>query len=77
MRSLTLRFFLSFWMIIILLTGLAAAAGYAYSERMRNAFENYEVGDTLLAASHALEAGGQEELLRWLQDQNASQRGTT
>jgi two-component system sensor histidine kinase CpxA len=66
MRSLTLRFFLSFWLIIVVLTGLAAVAGYAYSERMREAFDNFEVSDMLLAASEVLEREGRDGLSTWL-----------
>ena len=68
MRSLTLRIFLSFWLIIVLLTGLAALAGYAYSERLREALDNFEINDTVLAASAALEQGGRPALHDWLLD---------
>lgn len=68
MRSLTVRIFLSFWSIIIVLIGLAAIAGYAYSERLREASENFEMGDTALAASAALESGGDVGLREWLRN---------
>jgi len=68
LRSLTLRIFLSFWLIILLLTGLAALAGYAYSERLREALDNFETRDTVLAASDALEQGGPEALRQWLRE---------
>lgn len=68
MRSLTVRIFLSFWLIIALLIGVAAITGYAYSERLREAFENFEVEDTALAASEVLKASGRQGLEQWLRD---------
>lgn len=69
MRSLTVRIFLSFWLIIALLIGVAAVAGYAYSERLREAFENFEVEETALAASDVLKSNGRPGLEQWLRDQ--------
>ncbi len=66
MHSLTVRIFLSFWLIIGLLIGLAAIAGYAYSERLREAFENFEIDDTVLTASAILDSDGREGLEAWL-----------
>ena len=67
MRSLTLRIFLSFWLVIGLLIALAAAAGYSYSERLREAYANFdESDDTVAAASAALQAGGRDGLIDWL-----------
>ncbi len=68
MRSLTLRIFLSFWLIFGILIALAAIAGYSYSERLREAFENFEIDDTVLSASAVLEADGRDGLLRWIRD---------
>ena len=69
MRSLTLRIFLSFWLIIGMLIGLAGLAGYAYSERLREAFENFEISDTIVEASEVLDAEGRSGLARWLRRQ--------
>ena len=68
MHNLTVRIFLSFWLIIGLLIGMAAIGGYAYSERLREAYSNFEVDDTASAASEALETGGTENLTRWLRE---------
>jgi len=65
-HSLTLRFFLAFWLIIVALTALAGLAGYNYAERMREALENFEIEETALAASDALETDGRRGLERWL-----------
>jgi two-component system sensor histidine kinase CpxA len=66
MRSLLLRIFLSFWLIIVITFATAGVAGFLYAERMRDAIENFEVGDSMLAASAALEAGGRDGLADWL-----------
>lgn len=71
MRSLTVRIFLSFWAIIVLLIGLAALAGFAYAERLREAVENFEIDDSAIAASAALETGGRDALEDWLRDRPA------
>lgn len=73
MQSLTLRIFLAFWLIIGLVTAIAGFAGYGYAERMRNAIENFDLHDTVVAASSALDEGGREGLLRWLRDQPGDQ----
>ena len=72
MRSLTVRIFLSFWLIIALLIGVAAIAGYSYSEQLREAFENFEVDDTALAASEVLKANGRRGLEEWLRNRPAA-----
>ena len=68
MRSLLVRIFLSFWLIIGITIGIAAVAGFYYSERLREAMENFDNGDTILEASVALEQGGREGLVNWLKD---------
>jgi len=68
MRSLLVRIFLSFWLIIAISIGLAAGGGYYYAERMRQAFENFEISDTVIAASNALESSGRPGLEAWLGD---------
>ncbi|MEM9209595.1 MAG: ATP-binding protein [Pseudomonadota bacterium] len=66
MRSLTLRIFLGFWLIIGIMIGLAGLGGYAYSERLREAFENFEISDTVVQASEVLATSGRDGLTRWL-----------
>ena len=68
MQSLLLRFFLSFWLIIVITIGTAGVGGYWYAERMRDALESFEIGDSMLQASDALEAGGREGLAQWVRD---------
>ena len=76
MRSLFLRFFLSFWLIIGIIITAAATGGYWYAERVREAVEDFELSDSMLAASAALESGGREGLAEWLRDRPAT-RGIT
>lgn len=68
MRSLFVRFFLSFWLIIGITIGTAAIGGFWYAERMREAIETFELGDSMLDASQALESGGREGLVQWLKE---------
>lgn len=68
MRSLLVRIFLAFWLIIAVTIGAAAISGYYYSERLREALENFEVGDSLLEASESLQSGGRKGLETWLRD---------
>ncbi|MDZ7644141.1 MAG: ATP-binding protein [Woeseiaceae bacterium] len=58
MRSLLVRIFLSFWLIIGVTIGVAVLAGYYYAERMRSVVENFASGDTLLEASEILAEDG-------------------
>jgi two-component system sensor histidine kinase CpxA len=67
-RSLLIRILLSFWLIIGITIGIAAVAGFYYSERLREAMENFEHGDTMLEASRALDDGGREGLVQWLKE---------
>lgn len=66
MRSLLLKIFLSFWLIIAVTFATAGIGGFLYAERMRDAVESFEVGDSMLAASAALEAGGRQGLAEWV-----------
>ena len=68
MKSLLIRFFLSFWLIIGLTVGVAAIGGYWYAERVRDAYENFELGDSILGASAALKSGGRGGLTTWLRE---------
>ena len=63
MRSLLLRIFLSFWLIIVVTISTAGVAGFLYAERMRDAIESFDFGDAMLDASAALEDAGREVLL--------------
>lgn len=76
MRSLLLRIFLSFWLIIVVTIGTAGVAGFLYAESMREAIENFEIGDSVLGASAALEADGREGLTDWLRG-NPTSRAIT
>jgi two-component system OmpR family sensor kinase len=69
MRSLLLRIFLSFWLIIGVTIGAASLGGYWYAERARATFENFQLGDSLVEASEALENDGKDGLTRWLRNQ--------
>jgi two-component system, OmpR family, sensor kinase len=71
MRSLLIRIFLSFWLVIGITIGVAALAGYYYAERMRDTAENFADSDTLLEASDVLSQEGREGLRRWLEDRPA------
>jgi two-component system sensor histidine kinase CpxA len=76
MRSLLIRIFLSFWLIIAITIGTAALAGYWYAERLRDEFESFDLGDTMLEASAALETGGRDALVSWLRDYTHSSTPT-
>ena len=76
MRSLLVRIFVSFWLIIGITIGVAAIAGYYYAERVRNEMESFEFDDAVLDASAALSSGGREELMDWLRKAPASRNVT-
>jgi len=66
MRSLLIRFFVSFWSIIVITIIAAAAIGIWYAERTRETMQNFEVSDAVLEASAALREDSREGLVDWL-----------
>lgn len=68
MKSLLIRIFLSFWLIIGLTIGTAAIGGYWYAEKVSNAYDNFELGDSIFDASAALQSAGREGLKSWLSE---------
>ena len=66
MRSLLLRFFLAFWLMIGMTIGGAALLGFYYSERAHAAIERFEVSEAMLEASAALREDGRDGLTEWL-----------
>jgi signal transduction histidine kinase len=68
MRSLLVRIFLAFWLIIAIMIGIATISGYTYSERMREALQSFEGSDMMLAASSSLQDGGRSGLEQWLRE---------
>jgi two-component system sensor histidine kinase CpxA len=72
MQSLLLRIFLSFWLIIVITFATAGVSGFLYAERMRDAIERFEVGESMLAASAALDSGGREGLADWVRNDPTS-----
>jgi two-component system sensor histidine kinase CpxA len=67
MRSLLVRFFLAFWLMIVATIGIAAALGFYYSERAHVAIERFELSDAMYDASTALKSNGREGLTEWLE----------
>lgn len=65
MKSLFLKFFVSFWLVIGLIIGAAAAGGFLYAEQLQAVIEDFEAGDSMLEANAALQAGGKDALIRW------------
>jgi two-component system sensor histidine kinase CpxA len=76
MRSLLVRIFVSFWLIIGITIGVAAVAGFYYAERVRSEMDNFEFDDTILEASSALSSGGRAGLAAWLRQAPASRNVT-
>lgn len=67
MRSLLVRIFLSFWLMIVITIAAAGALGFFYAERARDAIERFEISDAMVEASEALRADGREGLEAWLE----------
>ena len=66
MRSLLIRFFLSFWLMIAITVGAAAVAGFYYAERAHAAVQRFEVSEAMFEAGGALQRDGREGLTQWL-----------
>lgn len=56
--------------------GAAAASGFWYAERVREAIDDFDVSESLTAASAALQAGGRVGLTKWL-SRSPETRGIT
>jgi two-component system sensor histidine kinase CpxA len=67
MRSLHLRIFLAFWLIIVLSIVTAASLGFLYAERARSSLQSFEVSDAMIDASEALRGRGRAGLVTWLE----------
>ena len=67
MRSLLLRIFLSFWLMIVITIVAAAGLGFYYAERTRAAMQSFEVSEAILEAGEALRRDGRRGLTRWLE----------
>ena len=65
MKSLFLKFFVSFWLVIGLITAAAAVGGFLYAEQLQAVIEDFEAGDSSLEANAALQEGGRDGLIRW------------
>jgi two-component system sensor histidine kinase CpxA len=65
MRSLFLKFFVSFWVVIGLIIGAAAIGGFLYAEQLQEVIEDFEVGKSQQQAAAALASGGREALVKW------------
>ena len=68
MRSLFLRFFISFWLLIGIIVGSAAVSGFLYAERLQATIEDFEVGESMLEASAVLASGGRRGLVGWIRE---------
>ncbi len=67
MRSLLLRIFLSFWLIIVLTIVTAASLGFLYAERARLSLQNFEVSEAMIEAGDSLRRDGRDGLVDWLE----------
>jgi signal transduction histidine kinase len=65
MRSLFLKFLVSFWLVIGLIIGAAAIGGFLYAEQLQRTIEDFEIGGSMQVASAALENGGRKGLEEW------------
>ncbi len=65
MRSLFLKFFVSFWLVIGLIIGAAAVGGFLYAEQLQEVIEDFEAGESMLEANAALQERGRAGLIRW------------
>lgn len=65
MRSLFLKFLVSFWLVIGLIIGAAAVGGFLYAEQLQAVIEDFEAGDSMLEANAALQERGRNGLIRW------------
>lgn len=70
MRSLLVRIFISFWLMIVITITAAAGLGFFYSERARSAIERFEVSDAMVEASEALRDHDRDGLEDWLDSLN-------
>jgi len=67
MRSLLVRIFLSFWLMIVITIIAAAGMGFYYAERTRTAIESFEISDAMLEAGESLRQNGRDGLRDWLE----------
>lgn len=67
MRSLLVRIFLAFWLMIVVTIIAAAGMGFYYAERTRAALESFEVSEAMLDAGASLRRDGREGLRNWLE----------
>lgn len=70
MRSLLVRIFVSFWLMIVITITAAAGLGFFYAERARSAIERFEVSDAMVEASEALRDHDRDGLEDWLDSLN-------
>lgn len=68
MRSLFLRIFWGYWLIIALVVGAALAIGYVAAGERRDEWRQFDHHAMLAQAARALESGGESALARWLRD---------